>query len=219
MSFVADGGIALKQAYRGISLLEVMVALGVLSTFLFVLLHTQGQFLRLSSKARALTIATSLASEKLHDCKHLLETKKLDEAASFHERGDFAKQAHPEFTWECHSYPFDVPTPNTTQAAVGIGQQGSKKAEQDFGLPGMNVSAAAVGPTVQIITKGFRKAVRELVVIVKWPGDELQVTTHVINTAPILMLIQTLPDASALFPAAGKQQSPTGEAEKSKQKP
>lgn len=197
-----------------------MVALGILSTFLFVLLQTQGQFLRLSSKARALTIATSLASEKLYDCQHLLETKQLDEAASFHERGDFAKQGHPGFTWECHSYPFDIPAPNATQAAVGIGQQGSNKAQQELGLPGMDVSSAAVGPTVQIITKGFRKAVRELVIIIRWPGDQLQVTTHVVNTAPILMLMQTLPDAKALFGRLGTQQAPAnGQVDKAKQVP
>ncbi|MEM7403551.1 MAG: prepilin-type N-terminal cleavage/methylation domain-containing protein [Myxococcota bacterium] len=197
----------MKQRYKGITLLEVLVALAVLSTFLFVLLNTQTQFLRLSSKARALIIATSLANDKMYDCKHLLASKNLDEAASFHERGDFSKEGHPGFTWECHAYPFDIPTPNLTQAAMGIGQQGSDKAQQDFGMPGgNNISAAAFEPMIKIVTQAFRKAVRELVTIIRWPDDELRMTTHVVDMNPIKMLSRSLPEPSALFPGLPGQQ-------------
>ena len=54
---------------RGFSLLEVMVALAILSVGLVTLVQVQARSAELAIQARELTVATMLARGKLYDCE------------------------------------------------------------------------------------------------------------------------------------------------------
>ena len=184
----------------GFSLPEMMVALVILSTSLFVLLQWHTQSIQLAARARNLIIATNLARGKVLDCQYLLREKNLDATARFDEKGSFAPEGYEGFTWACHAYPLNLPV---SGAAAAVAQMAEKMDETGQS----SIAASVVGPMIDMIAQGLSDAIRELVVIVRWPRGktqgEMQVTAHVIDKTPLLPLLQSLPQAGQLFQGMG----------------
>ncbi len=101
MSGGRDGGgraPALRTRALGFTLLEVMVALGVLAMALMAIADLGGNALRNHEYAHQLSKATLLARGKMAELEETYEDKgfkDFDEA----DEGDFAAQDHPEFKW------------------------------------------------------------------------------------------------------------------------
>ena len=81
------------HARAGFTLLEVMVAMGILATALVVLLQNHGYSVRMSEKARQLTRAAVLARDKMTEIE-LAGYPEVDE-----DSGDFG-ELYPGFRWE-----------------------------------------------------------------------------------------------------------------------
>src|SRR5471030_786146 len=113
----------LNRSLRGFSLLELTVAILILGMSLLVLFQIQARSIRMALKARKITIATGLARAKLLDCKYLLQEHGFG-ASDFSEDGSFKEEGFPDFTWECHSYRFDIPKPSSEAINQGLKASG-----------------------------------------------------------------------------------------------
>ncbi|MCP4808414.1 MAG: prepilin-type N-terminal cleavage/methylation domain-containing protein [Proteobacteria bacterium] len=81
---------------RGFSLLEVMVALAILSVSLFVLVNSQTTAYIMTLESQKMTTATMLAKEKMSQAILMVESEGFQEQ-DIEEEGDFAEGVFGEF--------------------------------------------------------------------------------------------------------------------------
>ena len=98
-----------RLTQEGFSLLEVMVAVALLSLGLVLLLQVQARSIQLAQQGRDITIATMLARAKLMDCQTDL-LKKGFSVGDYESDGKFDDEGYPQIYWECHAYKPDMPT-------------------------------------------------------------------------------------------------------------
>ena len=174
---------------RAFSLLEMMVAIAILSMGLLVLFQVQVRSIRLAQKARDMTVATMLARSKLLDCENDL-LKKGFSVGDYEQDGNFGDDGYDKFFWECHGYKPDMPNidsaaggdasalPGAAGAAAGAAQDQGTDMGMQFLAPILSQMSGIMGDSI-----------RELVVIVRWgQGDdveEMTVTTHVVDKGPV----------------------------------
>jgi prepilin-type N-terminal cleavage/methylation domain-containing protein len=85
-----------RTLQKAFSLLEVMVALGILSVALFVLIDGQATAVLMTLEASKITVATTLAQEKMSECVLILESEGFQES-DINEEGDFEDGIFSEF--------------------------------------------------------------------------------------------------------------------------
>jgi general secretion pathway protein I len=191
------------------SLLEVMVAMAILTVGLVSLLQVQARSAQLAIEGRELTVATMLARSKLYDCQHDL-LKKGFSVGDYDEDGNFDDDGYPKIYWECHGYKPEMPTGDGVgdmgSAASALGGSAGGNAAADNGAADMSMQMLA--PVLQQMASVMGDSIRELVVIVHWgEGDErrdITVTTHVIDKTPVNGVAQMIQrQAGALTGALG----------------
>lgn len=198
----------LPRARRGFSLLEVMVALAILTVSLILLVETQSSAVLLTTEAERIIVGTDLARMKLNEA--LLEVEKNGfqvsdayESGDFRELGDDALDAEfgeelDEYHWEylVSEVDIDMLGDLATAAQEMPGEEGGSPA--GGALAGL--SMLGIGPDV--ITEFLAPYVREVRVRVWWgedskiaeeEGSEVVLTTHVINPGGALQLEQQVP--------------------------
>lgn len=191
---------------RGFSLIEVMVALAILGIMLLVLFQIQASSVRIAAEARDITLAVGFAKMKLQDCAY--EIKKNGFSTSdYNKSGNFNEFGYPLMVWECHAYAFKPPSINPTAVAEKLAS--SKKSN----ILGANMSASMLAPFFSMLSEAMASSVRELVVIVKvnpsTAAEEVQLTTHLTDTAAIALLSQGMSLAPGLMgPAAPANAAP-----------
>lgn len=174
---------------RAFSLLEMMVAIAILSMGLVLLLQVQARSIQLAQQAREMTIATQLARAKLYDCEQDL-LKKGFSIGDYDEEGAFDDEQMPGFFWECHGYKPDMPVADATEIsaaaageAVGLGDTAAAADGQADPMMGM------IAPILSQMSGIMGDSIRELHVIIRWgTGEDMQemtVTTHVIDKTSI----------------------------------
>lgn len=175
---------------RAFSLLEVMVALAILSVGLVTLMQVQARSAQLAIQARELTVATMLARAKLYDCQTDI-VKRGFSIGEYDEEGNFDDEGYPTYYWECHGYQPEMPTGDVgdPSAAAGLLGGGADAAGGDAAAAGAEQAMGFMGPILTQMSKVMADSVRELVIVVRWGvGDEQQeltVTTHVIDKGPV----------------------------------
>ncbi len=183
-------GFVAERASLGFSLLEVMVAMAILSVGLVSLLQVQSRSAELAIEAREMTVATMLARGKLYDCQTDL-LKKGFSIGDYDESGNFDDEGYPTFFWECHGYKPEMPTGDgvgdmgSAASALGMGGSGG-----DSGQPqGADMGMGMIAPVLQQMASVMGDSIRELVIIVRWgtgvDQQEMRVTTHVVDKTPI----------------------------------
>ena len=88
-----------KSLSSGFTLLEVLVALAILTTSLTVLFIAQASSLNHVSKMRDLSIATLLARSKMIDIELLLSREGFTEGED-DESGDFSEEGYEHIDWQ-----------------------------------------------------------------------------------------------------------------------
>ena len=180
---------AARQAF---SLLEVMVAMAILSVGLVSLLQVQSRSAQLAIEAREMTVATMLARGKLYDCQTDL-MKKGFTIGDYDESGNFDDEGYPTFFWECHAYKPEMPTGDGVgdmgSAASALGMGASADAAGSGQPQGADMGMNMIAPVLQQMASVMGDSIRELVIIVRWgtgaDQQELRVTTHVVDKTPI----------------------------------
>lgn len=177
---------------RAFSLLEVMVAMAILTLGLVSLLQVQARSAEMAIAAREMTVATMLARGKLYDCQTDL-LKKGFGVGDYNESGNFDDEGYPTFFWECHAYKPDMPTGEGVgdmgSAASALGMGASSDAASDAMPQGADMGMGMIAPVLQQMASVLGDSIREMVVIVRWgtgaDQQEMRVTTHVVDKGPV----------------------------------
>jgi general secretion pathway protein I len=194
---------------RAFSLLEVMVAMAILSVGLVSLLQVQSRSAQLAMEARELTVATMLARSKLYDCQHDL-LKKGFSIGDYDEEGNFDDDGYPKFFWECHAYAPEMPTGDgvgdMSSAASMFGGGAAADAASAAAPAGTDMTMGMLAPVIQQMASVMKDSIRELVIVVRWgegeDRQELRVTTHVIDKGPVNRVAQMIQQQSRALGAA-----------------
>ncbi|MEQ1569376.1 MAG: prepilin-type N-terminal cleavage/methylation domain-containing protein [Myxococcota bacterium] len=198
---------------RGFSLLEVMVALAILTVSLLILAQTQSSAVLLTTEAERIVTATELANMKLTEA--LIEVEKNGfQVSDESEEGDFSELGDDlldvEFGEELEDYHWeylvaevdiemlgDLATAAQSLPTTGGEDEASASAA---GSPLDGLSALGIGP--DMISSFLGPYVREVRVRVWWgedskvaeeDGTEVVLVTHIINPTGALQLQQELP--------------------------
>ncbi|MDP2344181.1 MAG: prepilin-type N-terminal cleavage/methylation domain-containing protein [Deltaproteobacteria bacterium] len=171
----------------GFSLLEVMVALAILSVGLVTLVQVQARSAELAILGREMTVATMLARAKLYDCQVDL-AKKGFSVGDYESEGNFDDEGHPTFFWECHAYKPEMPVGEGGDLSSLMGG-GDDAAAGGAPNPAGEMGMSFLGPVLTQMSTVMGDSIRELVVIVRWgtgvDQQEMIVTTHVIDKGPV----------------------------------
>ncbi|MDO8519705.1 MAG: type II secretion system protein [Deltaproteobacteria bacterium] len=165
----------IRRSKRGFTLLEIIIAVAILSGALLALLSGQGSSFLASERAERLSLATNLARQKISEAELKVEA-------------ELAKNKFPDDQEEIGTFdaPFESFRWKTTLSEVEIPVITPPEAEG-----GEDSAAASVGVEgyLQTVTKQISEAVRELQVTIYWGDPDLKeedqphltVTTHVVK--------------------------------------
>jgi general secretion pathway protein I len=132
-----------RPGQGGFTLIEVMIALGILAIGLVALLRTTAGNITTSQRAQMLTAATNLARGKMYDLEERLLVDGYQELDIL-EEGNFEEEGWPLITWRAEIIKIELPDMATLQGLTGTtpGEQPTAAA-QDAGPPGDPAAAAA----------------------------------------------------------------------------
>jgi general secretion pathway protein I len=192
---------AQRRPRSGFTLLEVMIAIAILSITLVTLLSIVTSNIRATHHAKLTTMATFLARGKMIDVEdQVLENgfSNSDETGE----GTFKEQGHPEFRWDWIIERVELPA----DAALKQKDEAQDKA-QDTSNPMAMMSGFLGGMMssfIEPIRMGLQEAVRRVTVHVTW--DETARPEQVIE------VVQYLADPSKLDAALTGGGAATGAA-------
>lgn len=154
--------IASSKNNRGFTLLEVLVALGILAMSITAILQLFGTAMVTSSRAESVTFATMLARQKMAEQIFKLEKDALEgkfPGTDEESEGNF-DDPYSKYKWHVKIRKVEIPLP-----------------------PQENQDAQA--QMMQMVSKQIGESVRELTLVVSWDElseqQEVSVTTHVVK--------------------------------------
>jgi general secretion pathway protein I len=180
---------------RAFTLLEVMVAVGILAFALISISEIVGGALRSQALSRDLQVATLLARGKLSELTEKYERVGF-KLGGDEEDGSFDEEGQPRFKWKSKviepSSTLDARSLATTLMGGGSVQDlFAPKADADGRAvvnPTAVAMAAAVEQQVAVFAESIKKGVRELRLTVSWKGgardESFTVTTHLVVLQP-----------------------------------
>ena len=192
----------------GFTLLEVIIALGILATSLVVLVDTQATAVLSTTEADRLTLATNLAQEKMMEVQLIMEREgfgeqDIEEDGNFEDfgaedfRGDelhlsFERDALNDYRWAytVRKIELNIPT-NLGDVAgdlAGTGYFGEEGSDMDIG-EAPDLGDMGISPTM--VSDHLAKFIREVRVLVWWGEnedelDQVELTTHIINPTGVV---------------------------------
>ncbi len=202
------------RSQRGFSLLEVMIALAILTVSLIILVETQSAAVLLTREAERMITATDLAQLKLSEAMVKLEqdgfqTSDIYESGDFELLGDELLDVEfgPEladYKWEYLVSEVDIDMlgdlASAAQSLPMGGEGDAAGAASSGGGPLEALGAIGIGP--EMISEFLGPYMREVRVRVWWgedskeaeeDGTEVVLTSHVINPSGALKLEEELP--------------------------
>ena len=204
---------------RGFTLLEVMVAIAILSSALVVLLEINTRNIAATNHARMMTTATQLARAELVRLEDDLDDKgypDLDDTR----QGNFADDGLPMFRWEAHIEKIELPGNLADQASkAATDKQTSSLAQSaSSSLGGFNPTSGGVGGAASVVLGQFdmirnaiEQSIRKVTLRIYWPEGKIEkyieVTTFETDASKV---DQALPGLGALGNLLGGQQGGTG---------
>lgn len=153
---------------RGFSLLEVIIALAIMSMSLLVLLQAQGQSLASAGRSKDITIATLLARGKMVD----IEQKLFHDGFVMNddeEDGDFSDEGFANIKWKSRvsEVELDLSTLQGLCGAVGEKtRKGGKDNEQ--ARTDCESTMAGIGSMLGSLTQEVAASIRAVELVVHW---------------------------------------------------
>jgi general secretion pathway protein I len=200
-----------RRGVGGFTLLEVMVALGILAGALLAVSDIVSGALRNHVRARNLEVATLLARGKLAELEDHYEAKGF-KTADESEEGTFEDDGHPEVRWrvEVTAPPGQLGPEDVLRALTGSDdalQQLLPSADQAPELAGFQkLIEAQLRPMLTVFGQRLKTGARRVRLTVSWPegaGEEsFEVTTHLV----VLVPGETLPQGAASGSTQQQQQ-------------
>jgi general secretion pathway protein I len=200
----------------GFSLLEVMVALGVLAMALVVLVQITTSNVRATYHAKMLTTATFLARAKMADVEDLVLVDGFVDNDQ-EEDGDFSDAGRPDFRWKTLIQKIELP--------ADMAQKAQDATQSNMDENSSNPLAAMAGfmggfmtTLIEPIRIGIEESVRRVTVQVFWsepgrPEQSFNVDTFMTDPAKLDMAVAAIgqpPGGSNTGGAAGTSGSGAG---------
>jgi len=146
----------------GFTLLEVMIALGVLAIGIGAILTAENNSLDVTLRAKRMTTVATLAKNTIVDAERELQGKTFDEVKT-ESSGKF-DPPYSEYSWERKIKEITFPQ---IMAPGGGGAAGGDSASGG-GAAASGASAPGVDQVVKIATNYLSKSTREVTVTIKW---------------------------------------------------
>jgi len=157
-----------RHKAQGFSLLEVVIALAIMSLSLVVLLQAQGQALASAIRSKDLTIATVLARGKMID----IEQKLFHDGFVMNDvedDGDFADEGFADIKWKSRISEVELDL-STLQGLCGaVGGRGGKSAQKDEqARTDCESTMAGIGGMLGGLTEEVARSIRAVELEVSW---------------------------------------------------
>jgi general secretion pathway protein I len=180
-----------RRAGRGFTLLEVMVALGILAGALLAVSEIVSGALRNHVRARDLEVATLLARGRMAALEDHYEAKGFP-ATDESDEGPFEEEGHPEIRWRVE---VTAPAGELDGEAMVRALTGSDLKDllpPPDQAPQLAAFQAQLTVAFQALAarlgENVKKGLREVRLTVRWPAgtreESFQVTTHMLVLAP-----------------------------------
>lgn len=198
----------MRRTHTGFTLLEVIIALGILAGAMVVLVDNQAMAVLSTREADRLIVATNLAQEKMSEVQIVLEREGFGEM-DIEEDGDFSDYGTEDFRgddlhlnlnpgeldtfkWAYTVRKIEVTLPNLGDVAGDLAGNGyfgeDKGSEMDVGgAPDLG----DLGISPDMVSDHLSKFIREVRVLVWWGDnedetDQVELTTHIINQSGVV---------------------------------
>ena len=188
---------------KGFTLLEVMIALAILSVSLVAIVGINGGTVSAHTYAKQVSVATLLARSKMADLESQFTkegfTSEFDQTLD----GDFSEEGWEGYRWEAEIVKPDLDAANATGMVQQLVEQftgqadaaaSDAKGKTSAPVPTtpMGAQAAAFAPMIEsqvtLLTETLERAVREVRLRVIWKDgaaeESLEVVTHLVVLAP-----------------------------------
>ncbi|MBL8635904.1 MAG: prepilin-type N-terminal cleavage/methylation domain-containing protein [Myxococcales bacterium] len=157
-----------RNRRAGFTLLEVMIAMAILSVSLVGLYLTTGRAIRISMHARAMTQATFLCRQKMAEIQNEFVTEGFkDDAGSKEDRGDFPDPAFKQFRYVTVIEKIRLPATDQLQSAATKMLQDKqtaagkdKPSASSSSSSGSNMASGMsgmLGPVKDMLEQGIRR--------------------------------------------------------------
>ncbi|MBV1858717.1 MAG: type II secretion system GspH family protein [Nannocystaceae bacterium] len=191
----------------GFTLLEVLVAVAILSISMTSLLTSQMNALRATRYAQSITAMAFLAESKLIDIEWQIKEEEDGWGENDKEfEGDFSEEGWPEVTYKCVADKIEMPDYSALQqsadAADNVETQESGIDTQDVGEQAFD----SLGMVWPIIKEAIERAIRKAHCTVYWNDGNIQQDFRVDT-------FWTDPAALAQLPALGGEEGEEGDTE------
>lgn len=179
---------ARNDTQNGFTLLEIMIAMAILSISLLALYSSVGNSLRISGQSEEVDQATQLARRKMSEIMMSLDEDIARGAfpEEKEEQGTFDKPFE-NYKWSYTIKKVEIPVlqPPSDKSAATVGpsasDSGSSSPSSPQTTPGLENAAANMA---QMVTKKISESVRELKLTISWGGEnpddqeKVVLTTH-----------------------------------------
>ena len=192
----------------GFTLLEVVIALGILAVSVMVLVETQAGALIMSTDADRMQTATYLAEEKMMEAQLYLEregwgSQDIEEEGDFEDFGDeefrgdslqldLESDQYADFKWAYTIREIDLDIPSNLGDMAGDLSEGGYFGERDTEeFEGSQPDLTDLGISPDMISEYLGAYIREVRVIVWWGEnedgvDQVELLTHIINPSGVV---------------------------------
>jgi general secretion pathway protein I len=180
-------------AQQGFTLLEMMIALAILSVSYIALMQTQGASIHLGTYGRQISVATFLAQSKIEEIEEDLYREGFPDMDKS-EEGDFDEQGYPHFKFTVDINKIDLPIGQALTGMMSKMNGGEKDTGQrGLGGQGVNKNGRAAGmlnpnmlaSQMNMMTEMLEQSLREVHCKVWWdqggPGYEMEIVTHLVR--------------------------------------
>ncbi len=168
MKKTGDGRTINPSGGAGFTLMEVMVAIGILAISLVAIFNVQGSSIMAANRVKNATVAILLARSKMVDIERELIEEGFSDFAENME-GDFEEEGWPDFKWVAEISKVKFPIPSN--------MPGSSE--------GNNTYASMMSGYSSMLTDMIGNALRECNLTVTWGGedefDNVKISTHFIE--------------------------------------
>lgn len=164
----------------GFTLLEVMIAVGLLGAALTMVVVAQSTNAAKTTMARDLTVATMLARSKMGEIEiEIRKEQSFDDLNEDCGSGDFSAEGYPRFRWACKNEPLEL---NVDPSALLSSFEAIANGEQDGGIlslaadfGGFDLAGLADSPQGQMLMEAFPiftellgSAIRRITLTISW---------------------------------------------------
>ena len=152
-----------RNRRAGFTLLEVMIAMAILSVSLVGLYLTTGRAIRISMHARSMTQATFLCRQKMAEIQNEFVTEGFkDEAGAKEDRGDFPDPAFKQFRYVTIIEKIRLPATDQLQsAATKMLQDKQSAAGKDKPSSSSSSSGSNMASGISNILKPIKKILKQ----------------------------------------------------------